>query len=106
MYPHEPPRGRDAAAKQEQLWTTILDYRHAAGLKLMADDFREQARAEAALALALHEAGAEAVQVSPLRALRQRVGGALVRAGRRLQGASRAGGAIEAVPARSTGGSG
>jgi hypothetical protein len=106
MLPYQPLSGRDAAARHEQLWTTILDYRHAAGLKVMADDFREQARAEAALAQALKEAGVEPGWRSGLRALRHQVGGALVRAGERLQGATRAGAAMDAVPAGSSGGSG
>jgi hypothetical protein len=91
MYPYQPLSGRDAAAKRDQLWSTILDYRHAAGLKLTADDMQERTRAEVARSILLKEAGLHAGPSLLLRELRQWMGAALVRVGERLQGATTAG---------------
>jgi hypothetical protein len=62
--------------------------------------------AERALAMALDEAAIETDRTAFLRAPRPRVGGALVRAGLRLQGVTATGAAANPLPAGSTGASG
>jgi hypothetical protein len=88
MHHYQPLSSGDAAARRHQLWTPILDCRHAAGLTVMADDHREQVRAEAALAMAFDEAGGGRGLASSLRSLRYRVGEALMGLGERVRGAT------------------
>ena len=89
MGPYQPRSGREAAASQEQLWTAVLDCRPLAGLKLAADDLREQARAEALLSRMLADAKVVAPRPA-VGAARRWLGAALVWAGERLQGTWRA----------------
>ena len=98
MFPYQPLSGRDAQVKREQLWNTVLDYRHAAGFKLAADDLQERTRAEVARSLLLKEAGIDVDPSARVRAVRQRIGVALVRLGECVQGATVAG-----APTPSTG---
>jgi hypothetical protein len=88
MHPYQPLSGRDAVAQREQLWTTILDYRYAAGPKLAIDDQRERVCGEVARSLVLRAAGAASGPCPRFATFRQRFGTCLVRIGERVRGAA------------------
>ena len=97
MYPYQPLSGRDAQARREQLWNTVLDYRHGAGLKLAADDLQERTRAEVARSLLLKEAG---IDVDHRRGCARCAGGSALRS---FAWAKRAGATVAGSPTPSTG---
>ena len=105
MYPYQLLTSREMLAQRDRLWTTIVDFRQVAGLKLMADDMREQARREATISLALKEAGVKPDWLPRFSTVRERLGAILVSAGERLQGVSATVTPTGVLPGAATGGS-
>ena len=93
MHPYAQPLGSKAVqARHGEVLDTIQDFRYQAAYKLAMDEAHERLAADAARSRLLGEVGPTAGWRPILAGLRRRVGGALVGAGARLQGAG--GGAL------------
>ncbi len=86
MVRYQPNARQDFAARREQLWSTIFDYRYMAALELATDEGREDARAAAILRQLIAAAAAAAPAAPPNGSPRDRFGAVVAAIGQRLHG--------------------